>query len=48
MRYCLQVEANEGQHMFTESWISNTAPIDSEEVKQEAIVPKVLTNREEN
>lgn len=48
MRYCLQVEANEGQHMFRESWISNTAPTDSEEVKQADIVPKVLTNRGEN
>ena len=45
-RYCLQVEANEEQCTFTESWFSNTSPVNGEELEQEDIFSSPGLNKQ--
>lgn len=45
-RYCLQVEANEEQCTFIESWLSNTSPVNGEELEQEDIFSSPGLNKQ--
>lgn len=45
-RYCPQVEANEEQCTFTESWLSNSSPVNGEELEQEDIFSSPGLNKQ--